>query len=67
LNGHITRVLGDRGFGFLLPEGDAKELFFHVSNTDPAIPFDKSAEGLGVQFEVVTTAKGKQAEKVRPR
>ena len=48
--GHIKRLAKDRGFGFIRPEGEADDLFFHTSAVQGAI-FDSLQEGQTVEFE----------------
>ena len=52
-----------KGFGFITPEGGAKDCFVHHSaNTGEG--FKSLAEGDRVEFEVVQGPKGPAAEKV---
>lgn len=48
--GDITRLVRDRGFGFIKPDGAADELFFHRSAVQNE-GFDTLQEGQQVEFE----------------
>jgi CspA family cold shock protein len=48
--GQIKRLAQDRGFGFIRPEGEADDLFFHTSAVQGGI-FDSLQEGQTVEFE----------------
>jgi CspA family cold shock protein len=48
--GKITRVVRDRGFGFIQPEGATEEVFFHSSAVESPT-FDELNEGEDVEFE----------------
>lgn len=54
--GTVKKLVSDRGFGFILPEGQAptgKDLFFH--RADVGGPgFDSLREGQKVSFEMGT-------------
>jgi CspA family cold shock protein len=53
----------EQGYGFITPEGETKDLFFH-SNDLNGITFDEIQEGDSVTFEVVNGEKGKSAKNV---
>jgi len=48
--GKITRIIQDRGFGFIQPEGATEEVFFHSSAVDSPT-FDELSEGQQVEFD----------------
>ena len=48
--GKITRIVRDRGFGFIQPDGATEEVFFHSSVVEQPT-FDELNEGQQVQFE----------------
>ena len=48
--GKIARLVRDRGFGFIRPEGASQDIFFHSSAVGSAI-FDTLNEGQPVEFE----------------
>ena len=49
-NGQIKRLVRDRGFGFIRPEGASEDIFFHGSALQGGI-FDQFNEGQIVEFE----------------
>lgn len=57
------KKLTDRGFGFITPEGEEKDLFFH-SNDLKGISFEELNEGDQVEFEVGESDKGPKATDV---
>jgi CspA family cold shock protein len=48
--GTITRIVRDRGFGFIQPDGGTEEVFFHSSVVEQPT-FDELNEGQQVEFE----------------
>ena len=48
--GTIKRIVRDRGFGFILVDGETSEVFFH-SNDVEGTTFDELNEGQQVEFE----------------
>lgn len=54
----------DKGFGFIAPEGESKEIFFH-RNSLVDITFDEIQEGDAVTFEAEQSPKGMNAVNVR--
>ncbi len=48
--GTIKRLVRDRGFGFIQPDGAAEEVFFHSSSVENPT-FDELNEGQQVEFE----------------
>ena len=61
--GKISRIVADRGFGFISREGQEKDLFFHSKELQ-GVAFDELREGDSVQFEVSESPKGPNATKV---
>ncbi len=48
--GQIKRLVRDRGFGFIRPEGATEDIFFH-SSAIAAGMFDQLNEGQNVEFD----------------
>ena len=59
----IIKKLTDKNFGFITPEGEGQDLFFHANELD-GVGFDELKEGDAVTFEVTDTPKGQAATKV---
>ncbi|MCB9803136.1 cold shock domain-containing protein [Candidatus Nomurabacteria bacterium] len=57
------KKLTNKHFGFITPEGDGKDLFFHANELVDA-NFDDLREGDNVTFEIADTPKGEAATKV---
>lgn len=63
MQGTITRIVADKGFGFVQAE-DGTEYFFHQSAcTD--VPFDQLREGQKLMFDKGQGPKGPRAENIR--
>ncbi len=63
MNGVIKKKT-DKGFGFITPEGQTTDLFFH-SNNLVGITFDQLQEGDRVTFESEQSPKGLNAVNVQ--
>ena len=63
MKGKVKRLIRDRGFGFITAE-DGKEVFFHRSDLVEA-DFDTMEEGVDVEFDLESGAKGPRAVKVK--
>ena len=63
LNGTVKRLVGAKGFGFILAS-DGNEYFFHSSACAPGV-FDELREGQAVTFERGQGPKGPRGENVR--
>ncbi|MHB8378210.1 MAG: cold-shock protein [Dehalococcoidia bacterium] len=48
--GQIKRLVRDRGFGFIQPEGETEDIFFHSSAIAGGM-FDQLHEGQNVEFD----------------
>jgi CspA family cold shock protein len=55
----------DKGYGFITPDGDARDVFVHHSAIRDQ-GFKSLGEGARVEYEVEEGAKGPQARDVRP-
>jgi cold shock protein len=62
MKGTIKKIT-DRGFGFITPEGEDKDLFFH-SNDLKGATFEELNEGDQVEFEMGESDKGPKATDV---
>lgn len=49
MRGTIASVSPERGFGFITPDEEGGEVFFHRSALH-GVDFDELAEGVGVEF-----------------
>ena len=66
--GNITKIVRDRGFGFIKPSDSTEEVFFHSSSVDQPT-FDELSEGQQVEFDLVPDPKQpdrSRAQHVRP-
>ncbi len=61
MNGSIKKLLN--GFGFISPEGESKDVFFHANDLVD-IDFESLKEGDKVTFTVGKSAKGPKAENI---
>ena len=59
----VIKKLTDKGFGFITPAGDGKDLFFH-SNDVTGTEFNDLNEGDNVTFEMEESDKGPKAVNV---
>lgn len=64
MNGTIKRLVGDKGFGFITPEGQAQDVFFH-SSALVDVSFDQLREGDAVTLDMEDSPKGPRATNVR--
>lgn len=63
MNGVIKKKT-EKGFGFITPEGQDKDLFFH-SNSLVGVTFAELQEGDNVTFDVEESPKGPNATNVK--
>lgn len=62
LEGEVSGLNVDRGFGFIRIEGRKKDLFFHMQQLVKGLDFNSLKKGDKVVFEgIEPTAKGDQA------
>ena len=64
MTGKISRVIAEKGFGFIAGE-DGKEYFMHRSAIRDGSVFEQLRDGQPVTFEVGSGEKGPRAENVR--
>jgi CspA family cold shock protein len=64
MNGTIKR-LTDKGFGFIAPEGESQDVFFHFSSLSGDVRFEDMREGDKVEFDIEDSPKGPRAANVR--
>jgi len=50
--GVIKKLVMDRGFGFISPEGGGSDIFFHCSSLPQKSDFDALEEGLRVDYSL---------------
>ena len=62
--GTVKWFSDEKGFGFITPEGGAKDVFVHYSNISGS-GFSTLAEGAKVEFETQEGRKGLEAIDVR--
>ncbi len=66
--GTIRTIRDDRGFGFIRPDGERDDIFFHADAVE-GTPFDQLREGERVEFEAGPDPRNpsrRRAERVRP-
>lgn len=63
MTGRVTRLMSDKGFGFIKSNVDGREFFFHRSSVSKN--FDDLREGDVLEFEESVGPKGPRAENVR--
>ena len=61
----IIKKLTDKGYGFIAPDGENKELFFHLSDLADGLLFDDLKEGDEVSFDMGESPKGPKAENIQ--
>lgn len=60
MEGTIKKIVADKGFGFIIVDGEEKDLFFH-SNELKGVSFPELKEGDRVSFEKADSQKGPNA------
>ncbi|MBI5422105.1 cold shock domain-containing protein [Candidatus Peregrinibacteria bacterium] len=60
----VIKTLTDKGFGFITPEGEGKDLFFHSSSL-AGVAFNELNVGDAVEFETEMSPKGPRAASVK--
>lgn len=64
MTGKIKKKIEDRAFGFILPDGETKDIFFHKEDLN-GVTFEELKEGDSVSFDVVQGQKGPAAKNVQ--
>lgn len=64
IKGTVKWFSDQKGYGFITPEGGAKDVFVHYSAL-PGEGFKTLDDGAAVEFEIVEGPKGQQAANVR--
>jgi CspA family cold shock protein len=64
MTGIIKRLNGEKGFGFITPDGGDKDVFFHSSSL-VGVTFAELHEGEKVSFETEQSEKGPRATNVK--
>lgn len=65
MQGTISKIVDQRGFGFIKVEDQAKDIFFHRSQIGEPLRFEELKMGQVVEFELEETPKGPQAINIR--
>lgn len=63
MEGTIKSLVRDRAFGFITPDGETQDIFFH-RNELQGVNYEDLKEGDRMSFEVAEGQKGKNAVKV---
>lgn len=67
MRGSIKKIVGEKGFGFIVPDDGSDDVFFHRSRLAPKVLFEDLREGDEVEFQVRPGEKGPQAFDVKVR
>lgn len=62
--GSVKKVVSDRGFGFITAD-DGKDYFFHRTELDSSLDFDRLSGGEKVAFDVEPSPRGPRAVRVK--
>lgn len=60
----IIKKLNEKGFGFITPTGESKDIFFHSNDLVDA-DFNQLQEGQAVSFDKESSEKGPKAVNVQ--
>ena len=66
MTGTISRIAIARGFGFISADDGGPDVFFHMKDCDPGLPFDEALIERHVEFNTTPSDKGLRANSVRP-
>lgn len=64
MEGIVKWFADDKGFGFIVPQDGSKDVFAHYSDVQGS-GFKSLVEGEKVSFEIVSTEKGRKAQKIQ--
>jgi len=64
--GTIKKIISERRFGFIVPEGGGEDVFFHQSALE-GVDFEALGEGESVEYQVEQGDKGPNATVVRKK
>jgi len=65
MRGEVKTIRADRGFGFIRCEDGGADVFLHVRDVDPSVPFDDTLLNRRVEFGITQSDKGRRAVDVR--
>jgi len=57
--GTVKKVVAERGFGFISPNDNGPDVFFHCTSLPDRQDIDNIKEGAVVNYETETTGEGK--------
>lgn len=60
----VIKKLTDRGYGFIKPDGEGKDLFFHAKEL-VGVTYEELKEGDAVSFDISEGDKGPSAIQVK--
>lgn len=63
--GTIKTIVVDKGFGFITPDDDGADVFFHYSALID-LAFNEQLRERRVRFQSITTERGPKAVRVEP-
>lgn len=67
MTGTIKKLMGQKGFGFIVPDDGSEDVFFHRGSMAPRVQFEDLSEGDTVQFQVRRGDKGPVAFDLKVR
>ena len=67
MTGTIKRIMRQKGFGFIKPDDDSEEVFFHRGSLAPRAQIEDMNEGDTVQFQTRKGEKGPVAFDLKVR